>query len=212
MSASEAIESPAPLASPRAARRKRSDAQPTGGPGQSPLGRVLPRVTLLLVCLAWTVPTLGLLISSVRPRDAIANSGWWTVFARPFEFVTNATFEHYSTVLNAGMGPAFFNSLVVSIPATVIPILVAAFAAYAFAWMRFPGREILFVVIVGLMVVPIQATFIPLLRLFGQFGITGSFVAVWLAHAGFGMPLAIYLLRNYMGSLPRPFTVKAGAV
>jgi alpha-glucoside transport system permease protein len=116
---------------------------------------------------------------------------------------TQWTLANYSEVLEGGMGSAFINSLVVTIPATVIPILAAAFAAYAFAWMRFPGREILFVLIVGLLVIPIQVAFIPLLRLFGQFGMNGQFAAVWLAHTGFGMPLAIYLLRNYMGSLPR---------
>ena len=201
MSTSKAIAPAVPATKPP--RTRRAPAAQAGGPGENRLGRLVTRVTLLIVCLLWTVPTLGLLISSVRPRDAITTTGWWTVFAQPLEFLTNLTFDHYTTVLDAGMGPAFINSLVVSIPATVIPILTAAFAAYAFAWMQFPGREVLFVLTVGLMVVPIQATFIPLLRLFGQFGVTGSFAAVWLAHAGFGMPLAIYLLRNYMGNLPR---------
>jgi alpha-glucoside transport system permease protein len=171
-------------------------------PGQKSGGKWLVRLSLLAVCVIWTIPTLGLLISSFRDQQAIANSGWWTVFTNPTE-VTNWTLDHYITVLEGGMGAAFINSLVVSIPATVIPILAAAFAAYAFSWMDFPGREVLFVVVVGLLVVPIQVAFIPLLRIYGNFGLTGSFAAVWLAHTGFGMPLAIYLLRNYMGSLPK---------
>jgi alpha-glucoside transport system permease protein len=95
------------------------------------------------------------------------------------------------------------NSLIISIPATVIPIFVAAFAAYAFSWMEFPGRNALFVVVVGLLVVPLQATLIPILQLFATWGIAGSFLAVWLAHTGYGLPFAIFLLRNFMGSLPR---------
>lgn len=101
------------------------------------------------------------------------------------------------------MGQAFVNSLFISIPATIIPIFVAAFAAYAFSWMTFPGRNILFVAVVGLLVVPLQSTLIPILRLFASFGLNGQFLAVWLAHTGYGLPFAIYLLRNAIGSLPR---------
>ena len=159
------------------------------------------KASLLLVCLLWTVPTLGLLISSFRDRTDIDTTGWWTTLIAPFS--TEWTLENYTDVLEAGMGSAFVNSLVVAIPATLIPILMAAFAAYAFSWMSFPGREWLFVLIVGLLVVPIQVAFIPLLQMYGQIGLTGTFLAVWLAHTGFGMPLAVYLLRNYMSSLPR---------
>lgn len=162
----------------------------------------LVRISLAAICLLWTIPTIGLLVSSFRHEDLVSTSGWWTVLASPLEF-TQWTVENYSDVLfGNGMADAFVNSLVVSVPATVIPILAAAFAAYAFSWMRFPGREFLFVVIVGLLVVPLQVAFIPLQRIYGDLGISG-FPAVWLAHAGFGMPLAVYILRNYMGSLPR---------
>jgi alpha-glucoside transport system permease protein len=160
------------------------------------------RLSLLIVCVLWTIPTIGLLISSVRDRTDIQSSGWWTVFTNPAE-LGQWTLDNYSQVLDAGMGSAFVNSLVVSVPATIIPILAAAYAAYAFAWMDFRGREVLFVIVVGLLVVPIQVAFIPLLRLYGPLGLTGTFLGVWLAHTGFGMPLAVYLLRNYMGSLPR---------
>ncbi|MEJ7774304.1 MAG: carbohydrate ABC transporter permease, partial [Nocardioidaceae bacterium] len=98
---------------------------------------------------------------------------------------------------------AFVNSLVVAVPATIIPIMVAAFAAYAFTFMRFKGRDTLFVIVVGLLVVPLQVAFVPLLQLLGNLGLVGTFPAVWLAHTGFGMPLAIYILRNYMASLPK---------
>ena len=160
------------------------------------------RVVLLIIVLLWILPTLGLLISSFRTEDAVRTSGWWTVFASPLDF-TQWTLQNYRDVLSGGMGNAFINSLVVAVPSTVIPITAAAFAAYAFSWMRFRGREVLFVLFVGLLVVPLQVAFIPLLRIFGEFGLNGRFAAVWLAHAGFGMPLAVYLFRNYMGSLPR---------
>src|SRR5207248_7145466 len=93
--------------------------------------------------------------------------------------------------------------LIVTLPATLAPILIAAFAAYAFAWMNFPGRNVLFIAVVGLLVVPLQMTLIPILRLFNTVGLTGTFVAIWLAHAGYGLPFAIYLLRNFFGNLPR---------
>jgi alpha-glucoside transport system permease protein len=173
-----------------------------GAPRQA--GKNLVRVALLVLCLMWTIPTLGLLVSSFRDRSDIQSSGWWSIFASPLDF-TQWTLANYSEVLEGGMGAAFINSLVVTVPATVIPILAAAFAAYAFSWMRFPGRDFLFVLLVGLLVIPLQVAFIPLLQLFNSVGLTGDnrMLAVWLAHTGFGMPLAVYLLRNYMSSLPR---------
>jgi alpha-glucoside transport system permease protein len=105
-------------------------------------------------------------------------------------------------VLEGGFGNAFVNSLAVTVPSVVIPITVAAFAAYAFAWMEFPGRQVIFVVVVGLLVVPLQMALIPILRVYTNFDLNGTYPGIWLAHAGFGIPLAVYLLRNYMGSLP----------
>jgi alpha-glucoside transport system permease protein len=148
----------------------------------------------------WAIPTIGLLINSFRPAAEQTSSGWWTAIVPPYQF----TLENYAHVLTQqDIGTNFLNSLFISIPATVIPIFVAAFAAYAFSWMEFPGRDALFVLVVGLLVVPLQATLIPILQLFATWGIAGSFLAVWLAHTGYGLPFAIFLLRNFMGSLPR---------
>jgi len=164
-------------------------------------GKLFANLALLFLCLFWLLPTFGLLISSFREEDLVKTTGWWTVFTNIGDF-SQWTLDNYSEVLQAGMGNAFINSIAVTVPAVVIPILAAAFAAYAFAWMRFPGRNILFIVVIGLLVVPLQVAFIPLLRFYSVLGLTGTFPAVWLAHTGFGMPLAVYLLRNYMGSLP----------
>ena len=158
-------------------------------------------LTVSIIAILWTIPSLGLLINSFREPRSIRAEGWWNVFDKLFDGAT-WTMGNYSRVLDEGFGNAFANTLAVTIPSVVIPITIAAFAAYAFAWMKFPGRNILFVTVVGLMVVPLQMALIPILRVYTSFDVTGTFPAVWLAHAGFGLPLAVYLLRNYMGSLP----------
>jgi alpha-glucoside transport system permease protein len=158
-------------------------------------------LTVGVIVTLWTIPSLGLLINSFREPRSIRASGWWTVWGDIFNSAT-WSLENYKTVLDQGFSNAFANTVAVSIPAVVIPITIAAFAAYAFAWMEFPGRNLLFVIVVGLMVVPLQMALIPILRVYTNIGVTGTYPAVWLAHAGFGLPLAVYLLRNYMGSLP----------
>jgi alpha-glucoside transport system permease protein len=164
------------------------------------LGRGPLHFVIALLLLLWLVPTFGLFVNSFRPGAAIRFEGWWTGLFPPWDF----TLENYQHVLTAqGIGDAFVNSLILTIPATIIPITVAAFAAYAFAWMNFPFKNLLFVVVVGLLVVPLQMTFVPLQILFRDMGLAGSFIAVWLAHTGFGLPFALYLLRNFMGALPR---------
>jgi alpha-glucoside transport system permease protein len=238
---------------------------------------------LILLVLGWTIPTVGLLVSSFRTRTDIQTSGWWTIFPhREWETVktipvpegmdrtgvmaiegANATFEQFregvttpdgeyrltwvgnrrtgkiqiqqqvwtrgnhdftlenyqqvlggktfeiktpegvQTVQGDNFIGAFLNSLTVTIPATVIPILIAAFAAYGFAWMRFPGRRVAFVLVVALLVVPLQIAFVPILKDYKALGLNGTYLGVWLAHTGFGLPLATYLLFNYISGLPR---------
>ncbi|MEB3192165.1 MAG: carbohydrate ABC transporter permease [Snowella sp.] len=168
-------------------------------------------IAIITIAFIWTLPSLGLLISSFRHRDDMLATGWWTVFLHPFE-LTQFYLGNYSEVIqNSGMGQAFLNSLTIAIPATVIPIAIATFAAYAFAWMTFPGRQLLFIIVVCLLVVPLQTTLIPVLRVYGNLGLAGSFLGVWLAHTAYGLPLGIYLLRNYIGALPRDL-IEAAAV
>jgi len=158
-------------------------------------------IVMVLLCVLWTLPTVGLLVTSLRDRNSQAETGWWTALSNG-----GWTFENYRGVFDkAEIGTALLNSVIVAIPATVIPIMFAAFAAYAFSFMDFRGKDFLFIAIVALMVVPIQVAFQPLLNVFGPngLGISGQFIAVWILHTGFGMPLAIYTLRNYMATLPR---------
>ena len=245
---------------------------------------LMVNVILILLVIIWSIPTLGLLISSFRDRFDIQTSGWWTVFPhREWETVdtldpkelgldpqgvmevegVQGTFEelragvmspdgntritwvgnrrlgqievqqqiwtvswdftldNYKQVLlgqnfeikkpdgttemvpGQDMSQAFLNSLAVSIPSTVIPILIAAFAAYAFAWMTFPGRRTMFIMVVGLLVVPLQIALVPILRDYNALNLNGTFLAIWLAHTGFGLALATYLLFNYISTLPR---------
>jgi alpha-glucoside transport system permease protein len=159
-------------------------------------------VTMALLVVLWTLPTVGLLVTSLRSRDAQAETGWWTAL-----WNGGWTLDNYRGVFKTDIGTSLLNSVIVAIPATVIPIMFAAFAAYAFTFISFRGKDVLFILIVAVMVVPIQVAFQPLLNLLGPngLGISGEFIAVWLLHTGFGMPLAIYTLRNYMSTLP--FTV-----
>jgi alpha-glucoside transport system permease protein len=154
----------------------------------------------LLIAVLWTVPTLGLFVTSFRPELDIRRSGWWTAFSDPQFSVDN-----YNEVLYGGgnnFATLFVNSLVITLPAVIIPITLALLAAYAFAWIKFPGRNILFVAVFALQVVPIQVTLIPLLTLYVDAGLAGSFWTIWLSHSIFGLPLAIFLLHNFMKEIP----------
>lgn len=239
--------------------------------------------TLLIIVILWTIPTLGLFVSSFRQRDDIRTSGWWTIVPHrawvntdetlplpegqtrdaPItingvtasydqwragvemgdgtrilwagnlrlgnlqiqrqDWVSNLslTTDNYREVIGGGstdvrsvdgtvttvpgenLTAAFINSVTVTIPATIIPILIAAFAAYGFSWMNFPGRRILFIIVVALLVVPLQIALIPILQDYQRLQLTGTYLGIWLAHAGFGLPLATYLLYNYISGLPR---------
>ncbi len=159
---------------------------------------IVTAVAILIGCL-WSIPTLGLFLSSFRPASLIATTGWWAGLVPPWNF----TIENYQQVLQAqGMGQAFLNSLIIAIPGTIFPTLVGALAAYAFAWMKFPGRDWIFFSIVALMIIPLQITLVPILGMFTAVGLTGQYAAVWLAHTAFGLPFSIYLLRNFFAALP----------
>ncbi len=172
------------------------------------LSGVALHVAVIGLTAAWLVPTVGVLVSSFRPFSQIANSGWWVGLAPPFKF----TLDNYSQMLSqSNLGLAFFNSFMISIPAVIIPITIAAFAAYAFAWMKFPGRDWIFLALVGLLAVPLQLTFIPITKVFVAIGLTTDhltangippFLPLWLAHTGYGLPFCIYLLANFFRALP----------
>jgi alpha-glucoside transport system permease protein len=158
-------------------------------------------VHIVLIALAalWLVPTVGLLVTSFRDRSDALSSGWWHVFS------SHLTLSNYGEVLHeAGMGHAFLNSLYITIPATLGPVVIGALAAYAFAWTRFPMRDTTFLIIVALMVVPVQMAFVPLLKFFRENGhLNEHFFGIWLAHTAFGLPLAIFLFRNFFITLPK---------
>ncbi|MET4050904.1 alpha-glucoside transport system permease protein [Frigoribacterium sp. PvP054] len=173
-------------------------------------------IAALVIAVVWTLPTAGLFISSFRPANDIKTTGWWTVFANP-----GFTFDNYVNALNSGdsltLGKAFLNSLVITLPAALIPITIASLAAYAFAWIEFKGRNTLFVLVFALQIVPIQMALVPLLRLFsdglrigglyilpglGVNGLDGSYAKVWIAHTIFALPLAIFMLHNFVSEIP----------
>ncbi len=172
--------------------------QRTGRTWGSWLGRVPIHATLAIVILVWIIPSLSVLVTSVRPPTDIASTGWWTFFTNP-----RMTLDNYTSVISSlGFARAFFNSFAIAVPSTVLPIAFAAFAAYGFAWLRFPGRNALFLAVVALMVVPIQAAFVPALQIFRSLGIGNSFVAIWIAHTTFALPFSTFLLRSFMVQLP----------
>lgn len=164
----------------------------------SPVGTAIA----LVVATLWTIPTFGLFITSFRPESSIKTTGWWTWFTNP-EF----TLDNYRETLFGGstnLATYFINSVVITVPAVIIPIALASLAAYAFAWMQFPGRDTLFVMVFALQIVPIQVTMIPLLTFYTrQLHISGTFWPIWISHTMFGLPLAIYLLHNFMSEIPR---------
>ncbi len=179
----------------------------------SPLASFLITVLSLL----WTIPTFGLLVTSLRPEGQVASTGWWTVFTNP-----ELTLSNYRTVLfesefgggSTGLMPYVINSLAITIPATIFPLAIASMAAYALAWIRFRGSDVIFFVIFALQVVPLQLALIPLLQLYSEHRIggmqvlpdvqlTGTYWPVWLSHTMFALPLAVFLLHNFISQLPR---------
>jgi alpha-glucoside transport system permease protein len=154
----------------------------------------------LVIAALWTVPTFGLFLSSFRPEEEVQTSGWWTFFADP-----SLTFENYAEVLFGRNQPLInyvVNSILITVPSVLIPIVLATLAAYAFAWMRFPLRDTLFVAVFALQIVPLQVALIPLLEIYVGTGLNGTFWTVWLSHSIFALPLAIFLLHNSMRDIP----------
>lgn len=173
-------------------------------------------IALVVFCVLWTLPTVGILVTSFRTPDAASSTGWWKAFSNFKDFtldnynqvlfgqrfsVGNATGT--SSVRGATMLSAFLSSITVTLPSVIIPILIAAAAAYGFAWLSFKGRNVMFAIIIALLVVPLQISLIPILRDYTKIGLNGSYLGIWLAHTGFGLPLATYMMYNYISSLPR---------
>lgn len=164
-------------------------------------------VTLLILVAIWSAPTLGLLITSLRPRDLAEVSPWWQALAAPFS--TPWTLEAYQNSLAGGMTDSLVNTIAVTVPATILPLMIAANAAFAFTFLNFKGKEFFFALLVALMVIPLQSSLIPVLRGMVWFQktfdieLTGTYVSAWIVHSAFAMPLAIYTLRNYMMTLPK---------
>jgi alpha-glucoside transport system permease protein len=153
------------------------------------------------IAILWTIPTVGLLITSFRPQIDALRSGWWEAFNEP-----NFTLDNYRAVLSSGsegIGQSFINSIVVTVPAVILPLVLASLAAYGFAWIDFRGRPALFVGVFALQIVPLQVALIPLLTDYVSFGLGGTFWPIWISHSIFALPLAVYLLNNFMREIPR---------
>ena len=163
-------------------------------------GRRWPiHLTLLVLSVIWILPVLGVTITSLRRPADISATGWWTVLQDP-----RLTLDNYANVINSlGFGKAFLNSILITVPSTVLPIAIGSLAAFAFAWLRFWGRRTLFLIVVALMVLPVQAGFVPILQMFSALGLNRWYVGIWLAHTAFALPFAIFLLRGFFVQLPR---------
>ncbi len=160
----------------------------------------LVRVFLIVVGLFWLVPTVGLLLASLRKPADMSGSGWWTVFSKPSQL----TFESYQKLLeNSDITGSLVNTVLITVPATILVVVIGSLAGYAFAWMEFPGRDWWFLGVVGLLVVPVQVALIPIAELFGKIGLFGTVFGVILFHTGFGLPFAVFLLRNFFAEIPR---------
>ncbi|MFF9038919.1 carbohydrate ABC transporter permease [Streptomyces sp. NPDC014892] len=164
------------------------------------LGNSLVQAFLVVVGLIWLTPLAGLLLSSLRSTEDTARGGWWTALTSPGQL----SFDNYSALLgNSGITQAFWNTVLISVPTTVLVVVIAALAGYAFAWLDFPGRDPLFLLVVALLVVPVQIGLLPVAKLFGQLGLFGTIPGVVLFHVSYGLPFAIFLLRNYFAEMPK---------
>jgi len=182
-----------------AATRKLTRKEQRAVDSQNRLSSPAASVIAIVIAIFWTIPTAGLLITSFRPENDVRRTGWWTVFLNP-----NFTPDTYLDTLETdGLVNSLINSFIITIPGVIMPILLALLAAYAFAWIDFKGRNFLFAAVFALQVVPIQVTLIPLLSQYVRWGLAGTYWTVWLSHTIFGLPLAIFLLHNFMKEIPQ---------
>ncbi|MFH8632420.1 carbohydrate ABC transporter permease [Streptomyces lydicus] len=178
-----------------AVRRRRAAARPA-----KRLSRTVIQLFLLVVGLIWLTPAAGLFLSSLRTEEANASSGWWTALSAP----SRLSLDNYAALLkDSGIAQAFWNTVLISVPTTLAVVVIAALAGYAFAWMDFPGRDWVFLVVVAMLVVPVQIGLLPVAKLFGALGLFGSIPGVILFHTAYGLPFAIFLLRNYFAEIPK---------
>jgi alpha-glucoside transport system permease protein len=179
----------------------------TGAINRGPVARIIARTSggllrliLIAIALIWLIPTFGLLVESLRDSSTYTGGGWWKVFEHPAQL----TFDNYSQILkDSAITSSFWNTVLITVPATILVVLIGSAAGYAFAWMEFPGRDWFFLVVVGLLVIPIQIALIPVVKLYSALGMSGSIISVILFHVAFGLPFAIFLLRNYFAGIPR---------
>jgi alpha-glucoside transport system permease protein len=167
---------------------------------KKPRKGIIPTVVATTIAILWTIPTIGLLITSFRPQIDALRSGWWEAFQEP-----NFTLDNYREVLGSDqpIGQAFINSIVITIPAVILPLMLASLAAYGFAWIDFRGRGLIFVAVFALQIVPLQVALIPLLTDYVSADLGGTFWPIWISHSIFALPLAVYLLNNFMKEIPR---------
>lgn len=166
------------------------------------IATIIVNTVVLLFCFIWILPTIGLLVTSFRPAEAVTTSGWWTVLGSPLKF-TQYTLDNYKNVLQTGgMLTAFKNSFLISIFGTLIPVALASLTAFGLSKLHFKGRGFFYALMISLLVIPTQMTFIPVLRLYNVLGLSGTFVGLWLAHTGIGLPFAIFMLHNFFEGLP----------
>ncbi|MEU8945129.1 carbohydrate ABC transporter permease [Streptomyces sp. NPDC048489] len=164
------------------------------------LGNSLVQVFLVVTGLVWLTPLAGLLVSSLRSAQDTAKGGWWTALSSPGQL----SFDNYTALLkNSGMTQSLWNTVLISVPATFLVVVIAALAGYAFAWLDFPGRDGIFLVVVALLVVPVQIGLLPVAKLFGELGLFGTIPGVVLFHVAYGLPFAVFLLRNYFAEMPK---------
>ncbi len=187
-------------------KRKRKQKEHEGAVtlAKKSIGNRFGSLVAALIAIVWTIPTFGLLVTSFRPEAQIKTSGWWTFFADPQVTLANYEAVLFGSASQGNLGNYFINSLVITIPGTIAPLVIATMAAYGFSFMQWKGRDLVFIIVFALQIVPLQMALIPLLRVFSStFGRSFPFMSIWVAHTAFALPLAIFLLHNFMQEIPK---------